>query len=467
MPDIAHGATETLGHWVATVAHQWQPSDLTSASQLLSDTIACIAAGGALSQTAKVLQPYRGRGTARIVGTTHTANTEAAALVMGTWGHWEELDEMHYGAGLHAAVGTVPALLAICQGRKVTIRDLLDALIVGVEVNTQVGVAMGLAHVNKGWHSTESVGIFGATAACARLLRLDPEATVNAISLAASMAGGLKGQFGTEAKPFQAGVAAQGAVNAVYLAQARLRASSTILEKKDGFGELYGGEQSPNWSLIKLPDDGELAAIGGSGLAIKWHANCGSTHRVVDAVRELLLEHRFTADRVSRVETFVGKVNTVNLKYPDPQTPKEAQFSMNWAVARALRGSHRQLTPADFTVEALGDAETRAIARLVSMNLAEGWETETMTNRLAHKVVIRLVGGEVLTKDVLWPRGTIGLNALTTEELDSKVNSCMASAPKGVVAAVKEILSNPNESADDLMAVLCYEPKMAQQEFRP
>lgn len=454
-----YGATEALGRWVATISNRWQPGDLVAAGQLLTDTIGCIASGGALPQTAKVLKPYQGRGTARIVGTTHTASNEAAALVMGTWGHWEELDEMHYGAGLHAAVGTVPALLAISQGRNVTSHDLLDALIVGVEVNTQIGIAMGLAHVNKGWHSTESVGIFGATAACSRLLRLSPEASINALALAASMAAGPKGQFGTEAKPFQAGVAAQGAVNAVYLAQAGLQGSGTILEKKDGFGDLFGGAQPPDWTLINLPGDGASTAISGSGLAIKWHANCGSTHRVVDAVRELLLAYDFSAEMVSRVETFVGKVNTVNLKYPAPKTPKEAQFSMNWAVARALRGSYQQLTPADFTEQALGDAKTQALARLVSMDLLKGWEDETMTNRLAHKVVIHLTDGRILTKDVLWPRGMLGLNALTPEELNAKIMSCMASAPDGTVAAAKAILAAPAGLADDLMAVLSYAPK--------
>lgn len=453
------GATEALGHWVASASDQWQPGDLVAAGQLLIDTIACIASGGSLRQTAKVLKPYQERGPARIVGTPHTASNEAAALIMGTWGHWEELDEMHYGAGLHAAVGTVPALLAICQGRNATSRDLLDALIVGVEVNTQIGIAMGLAHVNRGWHSTQSIGIFGATAACARLLRLSPEACVNALALAASMAAGLKGQFGTEAKPFQAGVAAQGAVNAVYLAQACLQANSTILEKKDGFGELYGGAQPPDWTLIDLPADGALTAISGSGLAIKWHANCGSTHRVVDAVHDLLLEHDFSVDMVTRVETFVGMTNTVNLKYPEPNTPKEAQFSMNWAVARALRGSHQQLTPDDFTEQALADAATRTLARLVSMSLLEDWEAERMTNRLAHKVVIHLSDGRSLAKEILWPRGTLGLNPLSHEELNAKITSCMASAPDGTVATTKAILADPHGSADELIAVLSYQPR--------
>lgn len=453
------GATEALGQWIASASGQWQPGDLVAAGELLIDTIACIASGGALRETAKVLEPYKERGPARIVGTTHTASHEAAALVMGTWGHWEEQDEMHYGAGLHAAVGTVPALLAVCQGRNATSRDLLDALIVGVEVNTQIGVAMGLAHVNKGWHSTASIGIFGATAACARLLRLSPEACINALALAASMAAGPKGQFGTEAKPFHAGMAAHGAVNAVYLAQAGLQASRTILEKKDGFGELYSGAQPPDWTLMNLPADSTSTAIRGSGLAIKWHANCGSTHRAVDAVHEVLLEHTFSADMVIRVETFVGMTNTVNLKYPEPRTPKEAQFSMQWAVARALLGSHQQLTTDDFAEQALADVRTRALARRVSMNLLEDWESEVMTNRLPHKVVIHLTDGRSFAREVLWPRGTLGLNALTQEELNSKIMSCMALAPDGTVAAAKAILADPSGSADELMAWLSYAPK--------
>lgn len=124
-----------------------------------------------------------------------------------------------------------------------------------------------------------------------------------------------------------------------------------------------------------------------------------------------------------------------------------------------LRGSHQQLTPDDFTEQALADAPTRALARLVSMTLLENWESEVMTNRLPHKVVIHLTDGRSLAREVLWPRGTLGLNALTHEELNSKIMSRMALAPDGTVAAAKAILADPTGTADELMAVLGYESK--------
>lgn len=448
------GATRASGRWVATAARNWSTEDRAAASQLLLDTIGCIGAGSRLPLMSSMLTPYTGRGMAPVIGSTQLVTNEAAALIMGTVGHALEIDEMHYGAGLHASVGIVPAILAMSHGRTVTIDDLLDALIVGLEVDTQIGRAMGLAHTKAGWHSTGTVGVFGAVAACARLLKLDATTITNALALAASTAGGIKVQFGTEAKPFHAGWAAKSAVECVNLARAGLGADHTALEsEKGGFGQLYSGGGSPDWSLVQYPASGE-SSIRTSGLAIKWHANCGSAHRAVDAVGELLIEHGFAPGDVDHVETYVGAVNLGNLRFSDPQEPKQAQFSMQWAIARALLGSHEQLTAADFTAEALADAETRALARRVSMSLMPG--NETMVNRLPHRVVIRLTDGSVLEREVVWPKGTLGLNPLTADDLESKFAECMAGAPAHVVTEVTLLLSTPQGQVSRLMALLQY-----------
>lgn len=102
----------------------------------------------------------------------------------------------------------------------------------------------------------------------------------------------------------------------------------------------------------------------------------------------------------------------------------------------------------------------RAVWSRALMGYAERiWESEVMTNRLPHKVVIHLTDGRSLAREVLWPRGTLGLNALTHEELNSKIMSRMALAPDGTVAAAKAILADPTGTADELMAVLGYESK--------
>src|SRR5205814_8303104 len=118
----------------------------------------------------------------------------------------------------------VAAGLAVGESGGASGRTLLDAYIVGFEIEGRLGRTMNPSHYGRGWHCTSTLGTIGAAAAASRLLGLDVDRTGHALAIAASEASGLKENFGTMVKPLHAGLAARNGVLAAQLARAGMTA---------------------------------------------------------------------------------------------------------------------------------------------------------------------------------------------------------------------------------------------------
>ena len=137
-----------------------------------------------------------------------------AALVNGTASHALDFDDVNMAILGHPTVAVLPGLLALAEETGATQREILVAFVAGYDVACRTGALMSPSHYGHGFHATATVGSIGAAAACARLLRLDAEATATAYGIAATMASGLKSMFGTMCKPLHAGRAAQNGLQA-------------------------------------------------------------------------------------------------------------------------------------------------------------------------------------------------------------------------------------------------------------
>ncbi|MGJ4952858.1 MmgE/PrpD family protein [Bradyrhizobium sp. HKCCYLS20291] len=437
-------ATKALSHWAATVPARWAPSTIRIAEHSLEDTIAAMVAGAGDRVSASVRQGLEsGAGTIPVIGSTKRLCAPLSALANGTAAHARELDEMFFVAGSHFGCALIPAILALACEMDTSLDQVLDSLIVGSEVMARIGMAMNRAHFEKGWHGTQTIGVIAAAAACARLRGLDTDKMTHALSLAVSMAAGPKVQFGTDAKPLHAGLAAQGGVLAASLAAAGVRGSEVALEGPHGFGALYGGHTMADWSAVANVQD-EPLAIERHGFAFKLYPNCASTHRCLDALQSLAAEHRFDADEVAHVETLVGRVNMVNLMHSEPGDPREAMFSMQYAIATMLRYGGVEL--ADFTPQAVRDAETRRHMQIVEMRLDPKAErgAETATNLLPHTTIVTLKDGRRLARSLQHAKGSL-LNPFSASERQTKFDQCTAGiAPAERLMQVRQILSAPH-----------------------
>jgi len=132
------------------------------------------------------------RGDCRILGSRETAGPAGAALANGVAAHALDYDDMCFVSLAHPSAPLVAAALAAGELARATGRALLDAWVVGFEIEGVLGRAMNPRHYTQGWHCTSTIGTLGAAAAAARLLGLDREAIARCLALAASEASGLK-----------------------------------------------------------------------------------------------------------------------------------------------------------------------------------------------------------------------------------------------------------------------------------
>jgi 2-methylcitrate dehydratase PrpD len=395
---------ETIAAWSAT-ASDFTPLSRRRAIDAIADTVACMVAGAADDATRAVRAGFAGQiaatGDSPVIGGGRAA-APVAALVNGTAAHALDYDDNFHPAISHASAVLVPALLAAAATVGASGRALVDAYLVGLEAQAAVGVGVNPSHYTIGWHSTSTCGAIGTAAGVGRLLGLDAAAIARAMSVAVSSAAGVKGQFGTPAKPFHAGMAARNAVEAAALGRAGLTGRLDILECPQGFLELFGGPDAPGWRPRPL---GAPHVLESHGVIPKRHPCCGSTHYVVDMILDLKAAHGFTADDVAAIDCLVGIANARNLAYPDPTDEMQARFSMHYCVAVALLQDHLGL--ADFTPTAVMRPERRALLGLTTMRPRGAAEERAAGGRMPHQVAVTLKDGTVLRAERRFAKGAI------------------------------------------------------------
>lgn len=396
-------------------------ADRRAAEQAIADTLACMVAGQGDIAARAVRRAVAGpEGPADLVGGGR-APAAVAALVNGTAAHALDFDDNFLPGMSHASAVLVPALLALGQVTGAGGADLVTAYLAGLEAQALVGQGVAPEHYVAGWHGTSTIGTVGTAAGCAHLLGLDHEGIAQAMSLAVSMASGMKGQFGTPAKPFHAGMAARNAVEAALLAQAGLTGREDILERSQGLGDLMSGGEPAHWA-IPGPDTPHIIAT--AGLLPKIHPCCGSTHNAVDMVLALRREDGFTAGDVAEVALTVGRANYLNLAYPQPVTAMEARFSMQYCVALAL--TQDLLSLSDFTPEAVARPHLRALFDRISMEVMPLAE-EKAEARPPHRALIRLRDGRELRAALAHARGSLA-DPLDEATRISKLRDCFTYA---------------------------------------
>ncbi len=220
---------------------------------------------------------------ATVIGAATRVPMPVAALINGATSHALDYDDTHFAHIGHPSVAVIPAALAVAEAHGLSGEEMLQAALVGVEASIRVGIWLGRAHYQTGFHQTATAGAFGATVAAARLMGLTAAQTAHALGLCSTRAAGLKSQFGTMGKPYHAGMAAQTGVEVARAAKAGFISSLQGLEGDQGFGPTHAGE-------------GNLLAFEGLGtmwqilsISHKFHACCHGTHAMIEALSPLML----------------------------------------------------------------------------------------------------------------------------------------------------------------------------------
>ncbi len=325
--------TRALCEAIGEMDYESLPSDVVEEAKLcLLDWIG-VTLGGAREPLTRILMEVTeivgGNEQAGIIGHDRKDSMLNAALINGSASHALDFDDVHLQFMGHPTVPVMPALLALAETRGYGGRDFLTAFVAGFEAECRIGSSVFPMHYQQGYHSTSTVGRFGAAIACAKLLDLDAERMNYSIGLAGTQAAGLKQVFGTMAKPFHAGKAAMDGLLSALLAEKNFTCSDDILAGETGFCQVLSPEATPE---IIAEDFGKDYAI--RSVIFKRHASCFETHPAIDAVMAL----RDEVDAADVVEIHVA-ANPIALEIagkPEPKTGLEGKFSIAYCAALAL-----------------------------------------------------------------------------------------------------------------------------------
>lgn len=268
---------------------------------------------------------------ATLLGLRERVDIANAALINGIASHTFDFDDTHLKTIIHPAGPVASALLALAEKTGASGRELLDALVLGIDVACRLGNMMYPHHYDRGWHITGSTGTLGAAAGCARLLGLDADRTQMALAIAASQPVGLREQFGTMTKPFHPGGAARAGLMSALLAKHGFTGSRRALEAPRGFAQVVSTKY--DWDEVT----GELGQRFEIGFNTYKPFACGIViHPSIDACAQLRQVHGVAADQVERIDL---RVHSLVLELTGKKTPKdglESKFSVYHGCASGL-----------------------------------------------------------------------------------------------------------------------------------
>lgn len=414
-----------LAEFVARAAPP--PQALDRAAAAVRDTIG-VTLAGAIEPAARLVQALaveEGRGSCGIVGTPVRTGASWAACANGVAAHALDFDDMCFVSLAHPSCALLPAALAAGELVGASGRRLLDAYVVGFELECRLGTVMNPRHYHeRGWHCTSTIGTVGAAAAAARVLGLTAAETGHALGIAASSACGLKENLGSMVKPLHAGLAARNGMTAALLARRGYTASAHSLDGPQGFlaamdaqhatlepavSDLLGGSTGPalRWEILA------------TGITVKLYPSCAATHPAIDVLRDLRRRERLSADEVEAIEIDVDAMTPRLLIYDRPATGLEGKFSMPFCAAAALVDGDVGI--GTFGPERMRAPAVQALMSKVTMRVDPAFDREAP---LSHtRVTVRLRGGRVVTASADGARGYPARPA-SDDELAAKFIAC-------------------------------------------
>jgi 2-methylcitrate dehydratase PrpD len=361
-----------------------------------------VALAGSTDECARIVQAQirqmGGKPEASILGTAMMAPAAKAALANGVAGHAMDYDDTQlstskqavYGLLTHPTTPVLAAVLAMGEKEKITGRELVLAYILGVEVECRIADAIHPRHYQEGFHSTATMGGLGAAVAVGKILRLKEEKLIQTLGIAASMAAGLRENFGTMTKPLHAGRAAENGVTAALLAQAGFTSATNILEARRGFYQAMAGGYDESKISGRL---GQPYFMIDPGISIKPYPSGSLSHPAQDLILDLVKQHALGADDIERIEVGTNSNVPNALIYPMPKTALEGKFSIPFCMAIAVL--ERRAGIAQFQDRKVRDK--RAIEMMKRVTLYVDDELEALGyDQVRSRVRVKLKNGRVI-----------------------------------------------------------------------
>ena len=416
--------TKKAGAFVADASFEDIPEAALATARLgFTDTLAALFAGLNESVTKTVREYVEAMGetggVAYLLG-LGTCAAEKAALLDATSAHALDYDD--YMFSNHISAVLVPAILATARGNGADGKRMATAYVVGYEIWGDLMLRESDHMYEKGWHPTAVLGPVGAAAASAHVLGLDVEKATHAIGLSASHSGGLMANFGSMAKAYHAGRAAEAGVRSAMLARAGFTARDNALE--DPRGLMRGLTPHDRLDLKTEPKFGSKWRSAEAGLNIKKFPTVGASQRCIDAALALREEHRIDPADIASVNARVSEKFAAVMPFADPRSPAEAKFSLPFACAAGLRFGKVGL--AEVSEEGLADKELRRLIKAVHVEAVDESDPAYPNAAPFDIVTVTLKDGSRIDSPKIVRASGHADKPLSTDELWAKFSDCAA-----------------------------------------
>src|SRR6266853_1407534 len=423
-----------------------------------------LALSGSKAETAAPIQKYVSSfgfsgGGASVLGSSLKLPPRFAAFANGVAIHVDDFDDTQlaaakdrvYGLLVHPTVCVLPAALAMAEVAGKSGKELLIAYQVGVEVECKIAEAISPRHYDDGFHSTGTIGVFGSTAACARLKGLDAVHTARAFAIAASQSAGLRENFGTMMKPFQAGHATESGVVAADFAAIGWTAAEQILEAQRGFFHAYGGTYDPSSIVDRL---GNPWTLQKPGVSIKPFPSGSLTHPGMTEMLRLIHANSIKAADVERIEVGTNHNMPNALIHHQPTTGLQGKFSMEFCMAILLLDGKADQTK--YTDAVVNRDDVKRMIERVRFYVdpeAENAGYDKMTTIIK----ITLKDGRTISGRADFGKGS-PTNPMSYDEVAEKFRGCAAFAewPKAKDSQVVDLVRKLEDISDvRMLTALC------------
>ena len=424
--------TFALADYVVSTTRADIPDDVWQESlRAIHNYLGCALGGSiepALDVAIDVMAPFSGPATTNILGRKETVDALHAALLNGIGSHVHEYDDTLPSNYIHASVPVASALFAYAGANPVSGADFMLAFILGFEVESRIGDAVYPAHYEAGWHITSTTGVFGAAAAIGKLMGLSTQQMVWAFGLAATQAAGVREMFGSMAKSWQPGRAAQNGYTSALLAKADFTAGEQGIEGPRGFAPVTASA----YDLAKITNGlGKDFAL--SKNAYKPYA-CGLVvHPTIDGCSQIREKYRIDPAQVTAVRVRIAPLVLDLCNKRDLYRELQSKYSIYHAAAIGLVRGKGGIQ--EFTMSAVNDPDIKRIRDLVTAT-ADDSVTEDQS-----AIEVDLASGETVALFVEQSLGNVH-RPLSKAFLDEKFRE-------------QAILALPAERADALIA-LCW-----------
>jgi 2-methylcitrate dehydratase PrpD len=425
------GSTAAVAQFIQrTTLRDMPPEAIAQAKRCLVDGFGVILAGSTVRGSA-IVRDYVEAGTttreATVLGAGGLMTSVAyAALANGASGHAMDFDDTQlsttpdrtYGLLTHPTLPPLCAALAVGERQNVSGAAFLEAFLIGFEVECKIAEAIDPAHYTNGFHSSGTLGTFGAAAAAAKLMSLDAGALAHMLAITASIAAGIRVNFGSMTKPLHVGRAAENGVFAAELARRGFTGGDDGLDGEWGFFQVLGGGAD----LDRLnPLLGKPYTIVTPGVSVKPYP-CGVlSHPSMDAMLKVVTERAVAPDHVKAVRLRAGSNILQPLRYKTAKTELEAKFCLPFLLASIVL--RRRAGVREFTDEFVSSAPVQRMMERITTVFdpqieAQGFE------KIRSIVEIDLVDGQTIVQpsDDAYRGGPD--RPFTRDELHAKFTDC-------------------------------------------